>query len=394
LLLGWAPDGEQHGASPSTISRLENMVSMEDITRILGYMLDFYIKKHKKPPKRIELDVDGSAFEAHGQQQYIAFNAYYDFNMYLPLFVFDQHGWLLTVILRPGNFNDSKLALPMIKVIVARLRKAWPEVEILLRADAAFGDKKIFRWCEEQEKPVLYAIGIKGNNNLHNGSKTADAQVQRLFLKRFGKKEKELRAKDWKKQKKLEGQQASSVPGKQRRQALKRLKLRKIRAFNAFSHQVGNGTGKNKGEPERRVVERIECTDDGLNRRYVATNIEGYSPEHVYENIYGKRGRCELFIKEFKALASPVSCSEATANWFRLILDMLAYNMIQLLREYSPKSLRKMAAVTIVNHVVRIAVQVQVTTRKIWLRWTSSYPRKRLFLHMCRRLARAQALSA
>jgi Transposase DDE domain group 1 len=76
--------------------------------------------------------------------------------------------------------------LPMIKIIIDKLRKAWPDVEILLRADAAFGDKKTFRWCEAQQKPVLYTIGIKGNNNLYNDSKSFDGQVCRLFNRRFG----------------------------------------------------------------------------------------------------------------------------------------------------------------------------------------------------------------
>lgn len=390
MLLGWEPQGSQHAASQPTVSRLENMVKQEDISRVLGYLLDFYISKHKTPPKKIELDIDGSALEAHGQQQYIAFNGHYGFNMYFPLFVFDQDGWLLSVILRPGNSNDNNLALPMIKIIIDKLRKAWPDVEILLRADAAFGDKKTFRWCEAQQKPVLYTIGIKGNNNLYNDSKSFDGQVCRLFNKRFGNQK--LVAKKKLKKKNIQDQQlASAVPGKERRLAFKRLQLRKIRAFASFTHTVGNGTGKTKDEPERRVIERIEHTDNGQNRRYVATNIEAYSAQHVYEEIYGKRGRAELFIKEFKSIASPLSCSESVANQFRLIINALAYNLCQLLRTHLPAEMQKFSASSIIDKITRIAVQVHVTSRKIWLRWTSSFPLQKRFLQLCQRLSRAPA---
>ncbi len=388
MLLGWAPQGQQHAASQPTVSRLENMVVQEDISRSLGYLLDFYILKHTTPPKKIELDIDGSALEAHGQQQYIAFNGHYGFNMYFPLFVFDQDGWLLSVILRPGNCNDNNMALPMIKIIIDKLRKAWPDVEILLRADAAFGDKKTFRWCEEQQKPILYTIGIKGNNNLYNDSKSFDSQVCRLFNKRFGNQQLVAKTSN---EKNNEQQLASAVPGKERRFAFKRIQLKKIRAFASFSHTAGNGTGKTKGEPERRVIERIEHTDKGQNRRYIATNVEAYSAQHVYEEIYGKRGRAELFIKEFKSIASPLSCSEALANQFRLIVDALAYNLCQLLRTHLPAQMKKFAARSIIDKITRIAVQVHVTSRKIWLRWTSSFPHQKSFLQLCQRLSRAPA---
>ncbi len=59
--------------------------------------------------------------------------------MYHPLLVFEgQTGQLITVILRPGNAHSSREATVMLKRIVARLRTAWPGVELELRADAGF----------------------------------------------------------------------------------------------------------------------------------------------------------------------------------------------------------------------------------------------------------------
>ncbi|MBK9282433.1 MAG: transposase [Candidatus Obscuribacter sp.] len=65
--------------------------------------MEYYIECHRKPPKRLVLDFDGSAIETYGVQ----LNAFYRGGpygkfMYFPLFVFDENGWLLVAALRPG----------------------------------------------------------------------------------------------------------------------------------------------------------------------------------------------------------------------------------------------------------------------------------------------------
>ena len=59
------------------------------------------------------------------------------YDCYLPLYVFcGRH--LLAAKLRCSNIDASAGAVEEIARIVAQIRKRWPRVRILLRADSAF----------------------------------------------------------------------------------------------------------------------------------------------------------------------------------------------------------------------------------------------------------------
>jgi hypothetical protein len=383
LLLG--KDGTT--SSQATRSRLENMVTKRDILRCLSFLIRFYIGRFTTPPSLIELNFDGSAMETYGRQQYIAFNNYYDKQMYFPLFVFDQRGWLLGIVLRGGAENDGKIALPVLQMIVKRLRKAWPKTEILFRADAAFGNKNVFQWCQEQEKPVKYIVGLRGNNNLYTGSQHLDWAVKATFRRRFGP---EHFIGSFKRQKRTKEREAQTLPKEERLGILKHMAQRTVRSFGEFLHQIGNGTGKTKSDPQIRVIAKSEHNDTGAHHRYIATNLDHANPTYLYEQMYGEgRGRTELNIREFKSLELSLSCPEAVANQFRLILHTVAYNFYMMLREQLPAKYAKSSMVTLQKIFCRIAVQVQVTSRQLWLRWTSSFPPQVAFLNLCKRLQTA-----
>ena len=382
LRLLLASDGST--SSQASRSRLENMVTKRDILRCLSFLIRFYIKRFPKMPSSIELNFDGSAMQTYGRQQHIAFNSYYDKEMYFPLFVFDQSGWLLGIVLRGGAENDGKIALPILQMIVKRLRRAWPQVEILFRADAAFGNKNIFQWCEQQNKPVKYVLGLRGNNNLYTGSRHLDWAVKGTFKRKFGP---EHYIGPFKREKRVKDRQAQTLPGPERIKLLREKARRVVRSFGEFMHQMGNGTGKTKNDPEIRVIAKSEHNDTGAHHRYIATNVTHANPTHIYETIYGEgRGRTELNIREFKSLEVRLSCSEALANQFRLILHLLAHNFYILLREILPTHWAKSTTQTLQRTFCRIAVQVKTSSRQLWLRWTSSFIAQQTFLNLCNKL--------
>ncbi len=78
---------------------------------------------------------------------------------------------------------------------------------------------------------------------------------------------------------------------------------------------------------ERRVAARIEATTQGLDIRYVVTNITGGSAEWLYDSLYCARGQAENLIKLHKTqLASDrTSCRSPLANQVRLVLHTGAY---------------------------------------------------------------------
>ncbi|OQR26415.1 hypothetical protein BWR15_30815, partial [Pseudomonas sp. T] len=131
------------------------------------------------------LDFDGSAIETYGLQLHAFYRSGpYGKFMYFPLFVFDQHGWLLVAALRPGDHGEVKLALPVLKRLVARLRKAWPSVKITIRADGAFTDAHLYRWMDDNK--VYFVLGMKHNNTLLTHSFTARQAALKKFRRKFG----------------------------------------------------------------------------------------------------------------------------------------------------------------------------------------------------------------
>src|SRR3954451_14238657 len=73
---------------------------------------------------------------------------------------------------------------------------------------------------------------------------------------------------------------------------------------------------------------------DGVDTRFVVTNLSGGSARSLYERKYCQRGQAENHIKAWKRhlAADRTSCSRATANQFRLLLHTAAYWLMWSLR--------------------------------------------------------------
>jgi hypothetical protein len=89
----------------------------------------------------------------------------------------------------------------------------------------------------------------------------------------------------------------------------------------------------------RRVAARIEATRQGLDIRYVVTNIGGGTAWWLYECLYCARGQAENLIKLHKTqLASDrTSCRSPLANQMRLLLHTAAYWLVLAIRAAIPK---------------------------------------------------------
>lgn len=390
MCLGWEPDGEQNAASQASNSRFKTARTKQDMLRLFSHNIKFYIEKHEKTPDLIELDLDGSSIEAHGRQQFIAFNGHYEVNMYFPLFVRDQHNYLLASVLRPGNFSDREMALSVLKILVKRFRRAWPKVKILVRGDAAFHDPEIMDWCEENN--IEFALGLKGDNALNVGSKQFDTCAEREFSRLYG--EPWFAGPNGSKDKYALLRDISAQPKIDRKAAYAILDERNVRQTGKFQHRAGEGGNdknrlKRRWKRERTAVSVARCTDRGLKRRYlvVSDGLSAYTPDSIYDEIYSVRGNAELTIRSLKALgAARLNNQEALTNQFQLIIYQMTHNLFQLLIEVLPQALKHLSVETIIREIIRIPVQIKVSTRRIWLRWTSSYKYKDIVLKLVRRL--------
>jgi hypothetical protein len=90
---------------------------------------------------------------------------------------------------------------------------------------------------------------------------------------------------------------------------------------------------------QRRVAARIEATPQGLDIRYVVTNLTG-GEEWLYETLYRARGQMENLIKLHNTqLASDrTSCRSPLANQVRLLLHTGAYWLMLKVRDAIPKT--------------------------------------------------------
>jgi hypothetical protein len=109
-----------------------------------------------------------------------------------------------------------------------------------------------------------------------------------------------------------------------------------------------------------RIIARIEAGPEGVDTRFIATNLDAGWPRTIYETVYCQRGQAENHIKSFKThlAADRTSCHTSSTNQLRLFLHAGAYWMM-----WEP--LRADAATLVVaRHAVRYPAPATGQTRR------------------------------
>jgi len=318
-------------ASQPTLSRLENSVSRTDLYRIANLLVDAFIESYRTPPVGIILDIDDTEDRTHGHQQMALFNAFYDEYCYLPIHIYEgKSGKLVTTMLRPGKRPSGKEVVAILKRVVRKIRKAWPGVGILLRADSHYTSPDTIEFCEAEN--MKYALGLTPNAALRKQAATLVEEAERCY----------------------------------------RLERQPVRLFGEFSYGAGSW------EQSSRVVVKAEHNALGVNLRFVVTNLECRSRRVVYEMIYSDRGRMESMIKDHKThlLSDRTSCHRFEANQFRLFLHSMAYVLLHTLRRCHLQGTTWARAQfdTIRLQVLKIGARVRQLRTRIKVHLPTSYP--------------------
>ncbi len=332
-------------AGKSTLNRLELVgrskryhkigYSAEALDRLLG---DLFIESHDRAPAQIVLDLDATDIPLYGHQPERFFHGYYDSYCYLPLYIFagDQ---LLCARLRPSNQDAAAGSLDEVKRIVAQLRRRWPKVKIVLRADSGFCREELMGWCEKPKNKVDYLFGLARNKRLQ---KIVGAQMHqaRLLHQQTGKA---------------------------------------ARVFTEFSYQT-----KKSWSRARRVVAKCEVLDKGANPRFVVTSLDAdeWAAQELYEKFYCARGEMENRIKEQMCLfADRLSTDEMRGNQLRLYFSALAYTLVEALRRLALKGTEWAEARvdTIRLKLFKIGALVRISARRVLLELSSAYPWKAIY---------------
>jgi len=328
-------------ASSPTLSRMETRATRAQAVALHGVLVDQFIASHKTPPEELVLDIDASDVPLHGQQEHCEFHAYYDHHCYLPLYVFCGQA-MLACVLRRSRIDGAKNAAAVIKLLVQRLRRAWPQARIIVRGDSGFCRQRLLRWCERSR--VSYIIGLARNARL---------EVQVCYA--------ELML--------AEQYEATGV---------------KQRLIDEFVYAADSW------DIERRVITRLEHGAQGNNPRFVVTDLQGEAVQ-LYERLYCARGEAENRIKEAQLdlFGTRASCHRFAANQLRLLMAALAYTLMQKLRELALKGteLERAAAATIRVRLLKIGAAVLRNTRRVSVLLASHHPLRSAFLSAAHALA-------
>ena len=220
------------------------------------------------------------------------------------------------------------------KLLVGKLRAAWPEVKITIRADSGFCRWRLMRWCDSQG--IGYVLGLAKNPVLQRQARDEIERAERQFRKTG------------------QGQ----------------------RVFGSLSYAAASW------DRSRRVIVKAEHNAKGANPRFVVTNVPG-DPQELYEDVYCQRGEMENRIKEqqLDLFADRTSCHRFLANQFRLLLSSAAYVLVQSLRRtaLSGTELAQAQVGTLRLKLLKVAARVEVTVRRVVFHLASSYPFQAVF---------------
>jgi DDE family transposase len=226
---------------------------------------------------------------------------------------------------------------------VRRIRQHWPNTRLTIRGDGHYGRPEVMTWCEANA--VSYILGLSGNAALRGLVEPVadEVRVQRAL--------------------------AEAVA---------------VRRYTEVRY------GARSWHCQRRVAARIEATSQGLDVRYVVTNLRSGTAEWLYDTLYCARGQAENLIKLHKSqLASDrTSCRSPLANQVRLVLHTAAYWLMLTLRDAipEPQVLAIAEFTTLRMRLIKIAARITETATRVRIAFAAACPEAMLFRGIARSL--------
>jgi len=171
-----------------------------------------------------------------------------------------------------------------------------------------------------------------------------------------------------------------------------------VRAFDEFEYQTRKSWSRG-----RRVVGKAEVLAAGENPRFIVTNLPAagfkddpdrkrFLPARLYEELYCARGDMENKLKQqvLDLRADRMSTHHLASNQFRLWEAVFAYLLLERLRTWglAGTELERATAGSLRLRLLKIAAQVRVSVRRVYVQLSSAYPLQELFRLCHHRLMR------
>jgi len=325
-------------ASQPTLSRFENSLDKHTIFSLCYAWIDRYILS-LSARSSITIDVDATNDKTYGSQQLSMFNGYYGHFMLNELFFHDgDTGQIIVPILRPGNSHSNKWYVSILKRIITKIRTTYPEMEIVIRADSGFSCAPFYKLADDYN--LKYAIGLPSNSVLKKRVKRASKAVEILHLNQ----------------------------------------KKKHQHFINFSYKAKSW------HKEQTCYSKIESTGKGMNIRHIVSNLPSQDARDIYFGFYVKRGEAsENRIKEVKNMcfSDRLSDHRFFANFFRLFMSSIAYEMFLILKDSIKKTrfkkAKKWQISTIRVLLLKIGGTIKHTKRRIFYKLSKAFVYKDLF---------------
>ena len=251
-------------------------------------MVDLYCASLQQVPKRIVLDLDDTFDVVHGSQQLRLFIAYHDEYGFQPILVFDGEGRFVSAVLRPAKRPKGTEIRALLRRLLRAIRANWPNTEILLRVDSHYCGPEVIDWCGANR--VDFTFGVAPTSTLRRHTEALEASTVARYV-------------------------AAPHAGKVRR----------------YTECYDAAASWSRVE---RIIARVEAGADGTDTRFIVTSLLTRNACVLYEDVFCRRGAAENHIKSWKThlAADRTSCTEASANQFRLFLHAGAYWLMWSLR--------------------------------------------------------------
>ena len=165
------------------------------------------------------------------------------------------------------------------------------------------------------------------------------------------------------------------------------------REFTEFQYRTHDTWSRS-----RRVVGKAEVMREGENPRFVVSSLpaEGFkddepedeqsprfSPARLYEEFYCARGDMENLLKQqvLDLKADRMSTAYLASNQFRLWEAMFAYLLLERLRTQglTGTEYERATAGSLRLKLLKVAAQVHVSVRRVYVQLGSAYPLQALF---------------
>lgn len=326
-------------ASQPTLSRFENSIDKHTIFKLSYWFVDRYVNSIDKNRKQIIIDIDATDDPTHGAQQLSLFNGFYYQHMYNELIINDgETGQMILPVLRPGNAHSNWWFVAILKRIVKRIRDKHPDILIIIRADSGFSTPKFYNFAHQEN--IFYTIGIASNNVLKTRIIRAENAVRKLYLSNHEKHQ---------------------------------------HFVGPFEYQAATWA-----EPEN-CYAKVESTGKGMNIRFIISNFEEQTAREIYFGFYVKRAdRSENRIKEIKNMcySDRLSCHSFWANFFRLFLSALCYEMFYLIKQLIIKAKHKQAVKWQISNIrlflLKIGASIKKTVRKVTIQFSDAFVHQKL----------------